>query len=417
MEPKLSEFEREEDMRYSLIITMILFNILIVVAGCGGGSSGGGGGVTPVGQADLAVVTRIDDTTGFITLVNGAVDTGVSNANGMETHPSAGLFSYNGHLYTTGSMNDDQLIMYAVNSDNSLTKVAETTVYEGGGSIPTNITFVNDTKAYLELPGVGQLVVFNPQDLTILNRIDLSAYAMDADGEFGGDDINPEPSGGIIRDGKFYLALGQFDTFSSWRCRGKASLLIIDTATDEILKHISDDRTCTSGITSPNPGLVLDENGDIYVVNSASYGYYPGTNAGILRINNGEDDFDPDYYFSITDLNDLDVPGGMASYAYNNIYLSNGDLYTTLFIPGLTSNPPDYVNDKNFVPYVLNLWDQTATKLDMEASNGWSTHLVKYNDEVVYGLTTANGTGLYYANENMPFVTLEGNPFTMVCLK
>lgn len=395
---------------------MILFNMLIMLAGCGS-SSDGVDGVSSAGQADLAVVTRIDDTTGFINLVNGAVDTSVSNANGTEVYPSTGLFYYNGYLYATGSMNDDKLTKYAVNDGNTLTKVAETTVYDGGGSIPTNITFVDDTKAYLELPGVGELVVFSPEDLTITHRIDLSAYAMDANGEFGGDDINPEPSGGVLRDGKFYLALNQFDTFSTYRCRGKASVLIIDITTDQILKHISDDRTCSSGITSPSLGLVLDENNDIYVMNCASYGYYPGFNAGFLRINDGEDDFDPDYYFSITDLQDLDVPGGEVSYAYNHVYLSNGNLYTTLFVPGLTSNPPDYINDKNYVPYVLNLWEQTATKLNMEPTNGWGTHVIRYNDNIVYGMATVNGTGLYYADETMPFVTLDGNPFIFTCIE
>jgi hypothetical protein len=255
------------------------------------------------------------------------------------------------------------------------------------------------------------LLVFDQTDLSITKRIDLSPWAMDANGEFGGDDTNPEPAAGVIRDGKLYLALAQIDSFSTWSCRGKASMLIIDAATDEILSHISDDRTCTSGNLSPNNGLILDENGDIYVNNLASFGYYPGLNSGYLRINNGEDVFDPDYYFSVTDLTGLDVSGGFASYAYNGAYMSGGEYYTTLMVPAMTSNPPDYVNDKNYVPYVLNLWDQTATKLNMQPSNGWGTFAIDYNGEIVYALTTVNGTGLYYADEETPFVTLEGNPF------
>jgi hypothetical protein len=399
-------------MRKVSTLVVIAFFSLTLFTGCGGGASDvGSGGST--GDPDLAVVTIIDDITGFVNMIDGATDTNVTNANGVEVDASSGLFAYNGYLYTTGSRGNDKIAKYAVNTDNSLTKVAEINVYESGGSIPTCIIFVDDTKAYLMLAGVGELLVFNPFDLSITKRIDLSAYAMDADGEFGGDDHNPEPSGGVIRDGKLFLALAQFDAFTTWQCRGKASLLIIDVATDEILKHISDDRTCNSGVTSPNNGLILDEKGDIYVVNTASFGYYPGMNAGILRIKNGEDEFDPDYYFSITNLTDLDVPGGVASYAYNNAYLSNGEMYTTLLVPGLTSNPPDYINDKNYVPYMFDLWNQTVTKLAMPSTNGWGSHMIKYNDDIIFGMATVNGTGLYYAGDDMPFVTLEGNPYML----
>lgn len=400
-------------MRIRTVITAIVWMTALALLGCGGGGSGSSGGGS-TGEADLAVVTRIDDTTGFIVMVDGATDTSVTNALGVEVDPSMGIFANNGFLFTVGSLSGDKLAKYAVNDDNSLTKVAEVNVYEGGGSVPNTIAFVDDTKAYLTLAGIGQLVVFDQADLSIIKRIDLSPWAMDANGEFGGDDVNPEPSGGVIRDGKLYLALAQLDSFATYRCQGKASLLIIDVVTDEILKHISDERTCTSGLLSPNTGLILDENGDIYVTNAASFGYYPdlGLPSGFLRINNGEDDFDPDYFFSISDQTGLDVTGGAVSYAYNDAYLSNGELYTTLLVPGLTSNPPDYVNDKNYVPYQLDLWNQTLTKLDgMLPTIGWSTIVAKYNDDIIYGMTTVNGTGLYYAGDDTAFLTTEGNPF------
>jgi hypothetical protein len=395
-------------MRSRTVLTVMIWILVVAFFGCGGGGSGVGDGGSG-GDADLAVVTRIDDKTGFVVMVDGATDTHVTNALGAEGNPFFGVFAHNGYVFTTGSRANDMLTKYAVNDDNSLTKVAEVNVYEGGNSVPSFIIFVNDTKAYLALPGVGELVVFDPTDLSITNRIDLSPWAMDENGEFGGQDHNPEPAAGVIRDGKLYLALGQIDTIDTFFCRGKASVLIIDVATDEVEKHISDDRTCNSGNISPNNGLILDENGDIYVNNPAGFGYY-GDNSGFLRIKNGEEEFDPDYYFSITGLAGLDVPGGVASYAYNYVYTSDGDLYTNLMIPGLTSDTPDYGTDKNYVPYVLNLRDQTATKLDMVPSTGWSSHLIDYNGEIVYAQSTVNGTGLYYADEQTPFLTIAGDP-------
>ncbi len=406
-------------MRKSPKMIMIAFVLLTLMIGCGD-SDDDSSSAGPSGSErnpDLAVMVRIDDTTGFITTIDGQSDTHVTNADSVEVDPGSGIFAYGGYVYRTGSMADDKIAKYEVNADGSLTKIAETTVYQSGNSIPTSFIFVDDTKAYLPLAGIGELLIIDPGDLSVTKRIDLSAYAMDADGEFGGDDTNPEPSDGVIRNGKLYLALAQLDSFATYSSRGKASLLIIDAATDEILKHISDDRTSTSGVLSPNNGLTLDENGDIYVNNPASFGYYPGLTAGILRIKNGEDDFDPDYFFSLTDLTGLDVPGGVVSYAYNSAYLSDGALYTTLFVPGLTSNPPDYVNDKNYVPYMLDLWNQTVTKLDMPATNGWGSHMIKYNGEIVYAMSTDCGPGLYYAGENEAFVTVEGNPFMIANLQ
>lgn len=394
-------------------MTTMIFITTFILFGCGEGSSGVGSGGSG-GDPDLVVSVRIDDNTGFLNMVDGATDVSVSNANGAEIQPSSGVFTYGGHVYTTGSIGNDKIAKYAVLNDNSLEKIAESTVFKGGGSIPTSFIFVNDTKAYLTLAGTGELLVVDPSDLSISKRIDLSGYAMDENGNFGGSDSNPEPSGGVIRNGKLYLGLGQIDSFKTWFCRGKASMLIIDVETDEIEKHISDERTCTTGTISPGSGMIVDEKGDIYVNNTASFGYYPGQSAGYLRILNGEDDFDPAYYFPVTDLVNLDVPGGAASYAYNDVYLSNGELYTALFVPALSSNPPDYVNDKNYVPYMLDLWNQTATRLDTPPTNGWSARPIKYKDDIIYALTTVNGTGLYYANDLMPFITLEGNPYFIV---
>ena len=397
-------------MKLRSLLTAVFLAGLMAVWGCSDSNDDIDGGAN-AGEADLAVSLRIDDTTSFLNMVNGGVTTNLTNADGVEIATSSGIFANNGAVFVTDCLQGDKITKYTVTEDNNLVKAAETTVSDSGGAMPTNLFFVSDTKAYLTLPGTGELLVIDPTDLSITKRIDLSPYALDANGETGGADTNPEPSDGVIRGGKLYLGLGQIDSLSTGYCRGKASVLIIDTATDEVLKHITDDRTCLTGTISPNHGMTLDENGDIYVNNNASWGYYPGLNAGFLRINSGEDDFDPNYYFSITDLQDLDVTGGTAAYAYQTAYGGSGLLYTTLFIPGLTSNPPDYVNDKNYQPYVLDLYNRTVEKLEMSPTTGWSSYCIEYDGDIIYGLTTVNGTGLYRAGETVPFMTTEGSPF------
>lgn len=399
-------------MWMKLTLGVLTLSMIFALLGCGDDGDSSKGSSDTGENPDLAVMIRIDDTTGFLSVLDGSSVTELTNANGTELYSGTAIYGYNGYIYTGGSMDNDNIAKYEVQDDNSLKRVAQTNVYESGGSIPTSFTFVNETKAYLPLAGIGQLIVINPTDLSITKRIDLSAYAMDTNGETGGSDTNPEPGDGVIRDGKFYLGLAQIDSFGTYACAGKASVLIIDVETDEILKHITDDRTCATGVLSPNPGFALDENGDIYLNNTASWGYGAGLSAGFLRIKNGEDEFDPDYFFSINDLT-LDVPGGVSSYAYTSLYMGNGQLYTTLFIPGLTSDSPDYVNDRNYAPYVLDLYNQTATKLDMPATAGWATYLINYNGEVVYGMSTSDATGLYKAGATEPFITTEGSPYIL----
>ena len=382
-------------------IGILSFGTIALLSGCGSDNDSPTS-VTVTKDNDMVYSVRVDDTTGFLNLANLTTQSSLNNSNGMEIGPARGVFTYKDYVYTTGSQQNDKLTKYSY-TDNKLTQIKEVSV--GENSMPTNITFVSDTKAYVSLGNSGELLVINPSDMTITKRINLSEYAM------GENDTNPEISDGIIRDGKFYVGLAQIDSFQTYKCYGQASILIIDIETDAVLKHITDDRTCTAGSLDPFAiGFILDEKNDIYVNATGSYGYYPGTNAGYLRIKNGEDVFDSSYYFSITDKTDLDVPGGKASYSYKGLYMDNGIIYITLMIPGLTSSPPDYVNDKNYQPYKLDLYNQTLTKVDLPATNGWTGYPVKHNGEVLYGLSAPGGTGFFKIGSTTPDITTEGEP-------
>lgn len=386
-------------------------SISLVLTACGGSSSGGGGSGNTL-DADLAVISRIDDTTGFLIAVDGQLDTAVTNTNGVDLNPSTGITAYNGYVYTLGSLASNKVTKYSYDGT-SFTKEAE--VDTGENSLPTVIVFANDSKAYVNLVLTGELLVVDPGDLSIIKRIDLSAYAL------GENDISPEPSDGVIRDGKLYLALGQVDSMQTYQCQGGASVLIIDVATDTIEKHIQDDRTCSSGMMQPSGGLILDELGDIYVQNPAGYGFHAGKVSGFLRIKNGAEEFDPDYFFPISGL-ETNLDNKQAAYSYLDSYAGDGLLYSTLFIPALSSNPPDFVNDKNYVPYRLDLRNQTATRIDIPVTTGWAASVVKYKDLIVYGLLTNGGSGLYRYDpssgtdigDQTPYITTEGSPVWLV---
>lgn len=400
----------------------IYFSLMLLAAtfisGCGGDSDPAPALPGEVKNADLIITTRIDDTTGFLVAVDTQKDTQINNAAGIEVSPVVGAFTHNGFIYTTGSLAGDKVVKYSYNGI-KFTKEAE--LNTGEKTLPTSLIFVDNEKAYLILQTAGELLELNLVNLTITQRIDLSAYAL------GTGDTSPEPSSGVIRGGKLFLALAQIDSMQTVQCQAGASVLIIDVASNTVEKHIQDNRSCGSGEITPNKGLYLDSNGDIYISNLAGYGFNPGKKSGYLRILNGTDVFDPGYFFSIPDLHIPGVPGNNATYSYRDSYTANGIVYSNLFIPGLSSNPVDYVNDKNYLAYILDLRQQTATPLQVGATTGWSADTVAYSGSgggAYFGRVTAAGVGLYHYDPALgttltdsPNIKVEGSPVWIVNYK
>ncbi|HBR97954.1 MAG TPA: hypothetical protein DD979_11335 [Gammaproteobacteria bacterium] len=163
--------------------------------------------------------------------------------------------------------------------------------------------------------------------------------------------------------------------------------------------------------------LSLAESGDIYVNNTASFGYDPsGIPPGYLRLKAGETDFDPDYFFSIGELDlrqefpEMDPSLAKSPYVYTEL-MSNGKLYATMLVLGLTTGDlNDFIGNKNYQPFEFDLENQTVAKLDMLPTNGWSAQIAEYNGEVVFAESTVDGSGLYKLGQKTPFMAIEGFP-------
>lgn len=361
---------------------------------------------------DLVMITRIDDVTGFMVTADVDQDTDVDSGNGVEVSPSSGLMTQGDYIYTTGLRDNDKVTKYSF--DGTLfTKEGEFS--KGEGVQPSSIIFVSDTKAYVNTLDTPELIIFDPVTMTPTGAIDLSAYAL------GDGDNNPNATSGVIRDGKLFMAMAQIDTLTTFRCQAGASVLIINIESDVVEKHIQDDRACFSGLLEPNQGMIIDEVGDIYVNNIASHGYYEGLSAGFLRIKAGTEEFDPDYYFSVTERSFPELPGGTASYFYRAAYAGDGIVYGNLFVPGLASDPPDFVNDRSYMAYRLNLRDQTAEQLDIPASAAWSADTIIHDGKVLFGRLTNSGAGIYtydpssgtLIGDQSPSLATQGSPVWM----
>ena len=220
----------------------------------------------------------------------------------------------------------------------------------------------------------------------------------------------------VIRDGKLFVGLGQM--ISMFAVHPSAYVLVVDVATDTVEKMITDERTCGVGIyLGFTGGMFVDDIGDLYVYGMAMMGYQPGVKDGFLRIRKGETEFDPSYFFSIQDISLPDVPGNIGTYMFGMVYTGGSTGYGFICIPALMSDPPDYVNDRNYQPFKLDLSAKTTEKIALSPTPGFAHAVCKYKDKVVFGLSSVDGDGLYTYDLNTgevsskPVVSTEGMPY------
>lgn len=240
-------------------------------------------------------------------------------------------------------------------------------------------------RAYCSLMNAGKILIFNPQTMQQTGVIDLTSFAEG--------DSSPDPNEMLLRNGKLYVACAQ--TTDGYTSDRPAQILIIDTKTQAV-KSITDSRTTMAGNVDEKNSIFQDEKGDIYVSCVASYGFGgDAQKSGILRIKNGEEDFDKSYFFNVKDYNISGIPGGKIDYLEHMEYAGGGILYSTGNIYALASNPPDYVKDRTFGSFRIDLNAQTISRIPLPYSNGYSASVHIAGNKVLWGLSTNTGTGIY----------------------
>jgi hypothetical protein len=275
----------------------------------------------------------------------------------------------------------------------------------GAGSGASHIAFVSATKAYVSLPNLGKLAIVNPSQMTKTSEIDLSSYA-------AGNDGSPDPTTSIIRGNHLFVALSQ--QVSPMQVHDTAGCVaIIDITTDEIVKVIWDERIeGLGGLDESNATVFMDEDENIYFYSNGVFGYQPNISEGFLRIKQGETEFDSDFQFSISKTALSGVPGEAASLGMRFVYHGNGIVYSSVLVPGLTSNPPDYLNDRNSQPVAIDLINKTITKLNISPTNAFISKaiFVEQSGTMLWG-QNANGSapgGLYRFDQSTQ--TLDSSP-------
>jgi len=311
---------------------------------------------------------------------------------------------YGGDLYVAEGLDGNNLIKYTRRADGTLDETGRLALPTG--SRPLSTAFQSAEKAYITLNLVGKIVIFDPRTMEKTGEIDLTAHAIG--------DASPDPSAILYRAGKLYVACIQSsDGYTSMH---PAQILVIDLADNNKVTSLTDPRTTTASDMHSWRSMFFDEKGDLYVLCLGSWGFVPGQKGGFLRVKKGEARFDPDYFLNATDYAIAGIPGGKLMHVYNLNYAGNGIVYATGNVAALTSNPPDYVNDRNFGAFRIDLYNKAIAKLDIPYSNGYAAAVLAYGGKVYFGMSAQSGVGVFSYDPSSgaaspgPVLSTQGDP-------
>jgi hypothetical protein len=294
------------------------------------------------------------------------------------------------------------------------TRQADGTLAEAGSfaapaaSTPLCTVIESDTKGYTSLWTAGKILVFNPTTMAITSTIDLTSYALGGDG-------NPDPSVMALRNGKLYVACTQ--TSNGYTSSHPAQVLIIDVNNGNTITSATDSRSFWAGSINEQKSMFFDEAGDMYLYCVASYGFGgPAQKSGFLRIKNGQTTFDPTYFFNTADYSITGIAGNKVDYLQRMRYFANGIVYATGNIYALASNPPNYITDRTYGSFKVDLANKTITKLDIPYSNGYSASVGVFDKKILFGIAGTAAVGIYSYDpatntaSATPIITTQGDP-------
>lgn len=389
-------------MKKSRLLTFALAGSIMALSACKKNSSNSG---TSDVKDKLIIVTTINNGTAPISYLGISKDLNVTNF----TNAKSRQFTYIPFIYT---LNDDIFAMpnrggdiirkYKRGTDGTLTESGSLQLPTS--SQPLGLAIESDTRAYTSLYGTGKIIVFNPSTMTVIRTIDLTTYAKG--------DGNPDPANIVYRNGKVYVACAQTsDTYTS---SNPAQILIIDVNNNDQITSATDSRTSWAGNIDCRRSMFFNENGDLYINCVGSYGYIPGQKSGFLRIRNGQTSFDSSYFLNVTDAVITGSPA--VNYFHFEAYAGNGTVYATGNLPSLVSNPPNYVTDRSYGAFSINLQTQKITKINIPNSNGYAGYVVPFENKILFTSSSVTGVGIYTFDpatgtaSTSPAVVTQGDP-------
>ena len=303
---------------------------------------------------------------------------------------------------------------FVINANHQLVKAGEMML--PAGSAASQVIEVNDHTAYVSCQNLGKVLVFDFKQMKQTGEIDLNSLS--------GAGVRVGPSCMIVRDGKVFIALSQFN--AQWMpAKNSIEFAMVDAQTNRLEKHIKNESLGLAFPTRPidSGTLFMDEKGDIYFACIGSFGLVPGINAGFARIKKGETDIDPTYSIRLdqTNIEGLNIKADyVASLKYAGNGIAYGHVSSNALDPSATANP---YSAKTSVAVAVDLYNKTITAIKgIPVSSPHGLAITKYNDVIIFGCSSDNATGFFYYDTKTkrargPVIKTAGNPMHIEYIK
>ncbi len=323
-----------------------------------------------------------DSGSGYLQAV-GKLEGGV-NYNNYNAIP-LGFGSYpcvckSGNIYVFPDYNGGtelKLRRYNLNADNQLE-------LKGSMALPANsgaaiVVEVSTEKAYVCCQSLDLLIAFNPETMTELSRIDVSNLRNEG--------VAAYPAALYIRDGILYVALEQYN--AQWMPNENAlEMALYKVSDDSFIKRIRNTSLGLCGPTRPvdNQSIFEDENGDLYVNCTGSFGYIPGLNSGIARIKKGQTEFDESYCINFAETQVAGLSCNYVNVLMMCRYIGGGKMYAYGFAPALDPTNTNTYTARIGVPLLVDLYNKTVKVIEgLPLSNGHGVAMGRHGNKMVYG--------------------------------
>jgi len=255
---------------------------------------------------------------------------------------------------------------------------------QGSMTLPANssaaiVVEASNEKAYVCCQSLDLIIVFNPTTMTEISRIDLSSLRNEG--------LSAYPGAMYIRDGILYVALEQYN--AQWMPNENAlEMALYNVSDDTFIKKIRNTSLGLCGPTRPidNQSIFEDENGDLYINCTGSFGYIPGLDGGMARIKKGETEFDESYSIN---LSKTQVSG--LSCNYLNVllmcrYVGGGKMFSYGYAYALEPDNTNTYLARIGVPVIVDIYNKTIQVIEgLPRSNGHGVAIGQHQDKMVYG--------------------------------
>lgn len=208
-------------------------------------------------------------------------------------------------LFTSGYDDSNECIGYVANDEGA--------IVEQGKFIFNNPIEMfghvgDDTFLGMEIIRAGyndrSLSIIDVEDITVTKKIGTRIFESQELGQ------GAWPTALVVRGDKLFIPFHKIDAEGNFQTpspdEAYVAVYSYPNVESEPEKIIMDDRTSNIGANGFTTGLITADNGDIYSYSCGSVmaGFSPGSTkpSGILRIKDGETEFDADYFLNIEDM-------------------------------------------------------------------------------------------------------------------